>query len=114
MTFLQAAVAHVRNLYPVTPGFLGDIAGRIRCTHGAGKVGGAAVNGNNADADAERKSRFTPGEVECFDRLEQVVCNLNGLVQRTVLEQHAEFIATKPAQGIPVPYRTQQQLCQLL
>ena len=100
----QFQVVGLEYVNAVAPLVLGRIAGGIGRAEYLGKILALAVDGHHADAHADAEGLAMPGEVEILDVFPELVGNAQCLFQRAIFQQHGEFVASQPGQGVVVPH----------
>ena len=100
--FAQAVgcVPVVVRVHAVTARFLRRVARHVGGAHDRGQCFRIAVHLGEADRDADVHDPVLPDEAEIADRLAQALGDALRPVEAAVEQQHAEFVAAEPRQGV--------------
>ena len=97
------------NVYTIAPVLLGEIAGVV----GGGKNVRDTLIGTGdryqADARTYLEARTPPDEAKRTDGFAQILRQAFRLLETAMLDDDAEFIASKTGEGVPLAHLTTQQ-----
>src|SRR5436305_478281 len=84
----------------VAAAVLGDVAGGVGGGEHVRQVAAVAVDGHEADRDAHLEDLVAPAEAELAHGAPHLLSDLPRVIDRAVLEQHAELVAAEAGEGV--------------
>ncbi len=108
MAAVEFGIIGAVEMDTVAAEILGGIAGHVGTAHYLLNAATGLVDDSCADADTDSKVVFFPRETKVLNRFADSLSNLQGAIQRTVLQQYAKLIAAEARQSIAVTHLAQQ------